>query len=234
MDTDLCDIDLTSPQIDCVKGYGNSIKDKINSIIKSKSCKIDDAIKFIGKNKIKLTKESGLGKYSKKYADEIRNVWEIYAREAHFDYKTKKKDYNSKYLYLKKLKMMYGYTDAVVSLFQGLLPAITVTGLISLLSSNSKNKTVTWTSIVQFLITTILPTYFIFLYTFLKWIKGRTMKHSPLIPFLTGSFISVVIIYSYSIKKLELKNINLEIRILLGVFTVILILLTIFTYFYYK
>ena len=215
---------------------GTSVQDRINSVIYNTSCKTNDSIKMIRNNKVQLARESGFNKYSDKYADEVRNVWEIYAREAHLKYKKNTKNYKSSlYGQFKQLRAVYGFGDAFVAFIQGLIPALTASGLILLLKSSDKKKEINWSTTVIFLSSSVLPVYGIFLFNLRKWLLGRTMKHSPLIPFLLGTLFSLIYIYTISFRDLELINnkLNTDVTITFLSFTFVLFLITIFMMYYY-
>lgn len=213
---------------------------KLNRMIYSKRCKTKEIINFLNDGVVKkaLAKEAGIeGEYIDRYADEHRNVLELYARNAHTEYKQETLKYSYGYSKLKLVMSQFGNMDGIMALLSGLLPAFTASGLIYLLKvSDEEGNHYTWDSALIFLISTVMPIYIIFLFNFLKFGKGRVMKHTPLIPFLTGTVGSVLYIYIKTLTDLKfIKSVEKDSNVLIIfiVFSVLLILLTVISFWYF-
>jgi len=173
---------------------GVPLIEKINAAINS-DCQNKDIIPLIKNNQTLLATESGLGDLSEKYGDELRNVWEIYAKEAHTKYKLENNKYTKFQKFMKDVKQTFWFGDAVVAFLQGALPGITSSGLIRILKSiNENDGELTGWSAILFVLSTVLPIYVVFMFNFIKVLNKRTMKHSPLKPFLVGTALSMVMI----------------------------------------
>ena len=184
-----------------------SLADQIQSIrdqvVSDPEGGINSIIKGIGETKDTFAREIGL---PEKYSDELRNVLEQYARDSYKESRVAKaKNPFSKFG--EWFKGTYGYGDAIIALLLGLLPSLSIIGLMELLKREISDKeegkqSSEFTKIASYL-SVITPIFIPMIWGLIKLCRGRSMRHSPLLPFLTGYIISFFLVLGFGNARLK-------------------------------